>query len=154
MTKRADLARHANSLNRSTVPAIFGGLDRVLAFMIALAPIIVMISDLIQNTGRYHVERLYVAIPTDNGQLQHTSFEAKFGLFLQNSIIVVLVIDRPVALGRQAWLPMRLARLEFPGQESPFAYFTLDYPHGATRCPGNSHLYTVAELGAVSLRFD
>ena len=93
----------------------------ILAF-ISLAPIIVMIvTSFKTQVDIMSSDSMWIFQPTmDN--YAHV-FENKFGLFLQNSIIVALsstVLSLLVA-GMAAYA---LARLEFPGR-TPVAYFTL-----------------------------
>ena len=105
--------------NRST--ALQYALLIVLA-LIALAPIIVMfITSFKTQVDIMSSDSMWIFQPTfDN--YTHV-FENKFGLFLQNSIIVSLA-STALSLLVAGMAAYALARLEFPGR-SPIAYFTL-----------------------------
>ena len=117
MTKRADLA--SMRIDRSTFLQYLALI--VLAF-ISLAPIIVMIMTSFKTqVDIMSSDSMWLFQPTmDN--YSHV-FEAKFGLFLQNSIVVALS-STVLSLLVSGMAAYALARLEFPGK-SPFAYFTL-----------------------------
>ena len=117
MTKRADLP--GMPMNRSTFLQYLALI--ALAF-ISLAPIIVMIlTSFKTQVDIMSSESMWIFQPTmDN--YSHV-FENKFGLFLQNSIVVALS-STVLSLLVSGMAAYALARLEFPGK-SPFAYFTL-----------------------------
>lgn len=110
------------SLRRVNKSAVLQYAVLIVLSLIALGPIIVMfVTSLKTQVAIMSSESIWIFEPTfDN--YTHV-FQNKFGLYLQNSIIVALsstVLSLLVA-GMAAYA---LARLEFPGR-SPIAYFTL-----------------------------